>query len=335
MKIIILEFTPCADAIYHIRRDVDEGYEDGDRFRVRIKTGVKIRPRLASAYAGGKATNVARLIDRLLGEEDAEVELIVFRPDSAEGRYLHDLQTGALNRVSVRPVIIQGEARFCMDFTDPSTDPADRVEFNVSPRAVWEEGTTDIALELASRLSADVLIMAGNPPAVAGGRSPESGFEMAVDLYARVIERVRPRVGVISLDTEKQALARCLESKTRPDVIKINAQEYASVDEGLWDNFAGTLVVTDAAGCRVRERAIDSRIDSRIAGPEIQQLYSRVGAGDAMHAGFTVARWVRGYDTLRAVRYALATAATSVSNPEGTRGVRRDAVENLFKEIDG
>lgn len=334
MKITILEFAPCADTIYHIRQDADEGYTTGDRSTLTIRTGVKLRPRLVSYYAGGKATNVARVLDRLLTNEDVDVELVVFRPDSPEGRYIHDLQTGALDRVRVKPVIISGKARFCIDLTDPATDPRNRVEFNISPRAVWEADAKDIALKFASDLSTDVLIIAGNPPMTSSGQGSGVGSrssELAVDLYARVIESVRQRVGVISIDTEKRALARCLESTSRPDAIKINADEYASVDERLWNDFDGTLVVTDSGGCLVREK----RIDARAEGAAVQQLYSTVGAGDAVHAGFIIARWGWGFDALRAARYGLATAAAAVGNPQGTRDVSRQDVERLFAEIDG
>ncbi len=333
MKITILEFAPCADTIYHIRQDADEGYITGDRSRLTIKTGVKLRPRLVSYYAGGKATNVARVLDRLLTDEDIDAELVVFRPDSPEGRYIHELQTGALGRVRVRPVIISGKARFCIDLTDPATDPQNRVEFNISPRAVWETGAKDIALKFAADLSTDVLIIAGNPPMVSSGQwAVGSGqtFELAIDLYSRVIESVRHRTGVISIDTEKQTLAQCLESTSKPDAIKINAVEYASVDERLWNDFDGTLTVTDAGGCLVRE----NRIDTRIEGAKVDRLYSTVGAGDAVHAGFIIARWGWGFDALRAARYGLATAAAAVSNPEGTRDVSRQEVARVFTEID-
>src|SRR5919205_3250841 len=122
MRITILEFTPCADSIFHVRRDPDEGYEASDGRAVTIRAGAKLRPQAISTYAGGKATNVARVIDKLLSDTDAvDIDLVVFRPDSSEGRYLHDLQTRDLNRVRVRPVIIEGVARFCIDLTDPTT----------------------------------------------------------------------------------------------------------------------------------------------------------------------------------------------------------------------
>src|SRR5215813_10630192 len=122
MQITILEFTPCADSILHVRRDPEEGYVESDGQIVEIKAGAKLRPQAISTYAGGKATNVARVMDRLLkGTDRVDIDLIVFRPDSPEGRYLDDLQTSALHRVRVRPVIIEGRARFCIDLTDPAT----------------------------------------------------------------------------------------------------------------------------------------------------------------------------------------------------------------------
>src|ERR1700759_4442094 len=116
MRITILEFTPCADSIFHVFRDSDEGYMASDGQALTIKVGAKLRPKAISTYAGGKATNVARVMDKLLTDTDiVDIELIVFRPDSPEGRYIHDLQTSALSRVSVRSIIIEGRARFCID----------------------------------------------------------------------------------------------------------------------------------------------------------------------------------------------------------------------------
>ena len=327
MKITILEFTPCADSIYHVRRDAEEGYIAGDASAVTIKSGAKLRPRTVSTYAGGKATNVARVMDKLLNENDeVEIELVVFRPDSPEGRYIHDLQTSALNRVRVRPVIIKGRARTCVDLIDPTTDRASRVEFNISPRVVWEAGALETALDFAKALSTDLLLLAGNPPVI------ETTGEMAIDLYARLIEDMRPRVRVISVDTEKGALANCLTAEARPDIIKINEQEYASVDSSLWRDFSGELVVTNASGCRASD-GHSSPIATFVRGAEVSDLYSTIGAGDSVHAGFTLARWVWGFDVMKSARYGQAAAAASVGSPDGTRGVTKQVVEEFFARL--
>ncbi|MGA9773902.1 MAG: PfkB family carbohydrate kinase [Blastocatellia bacterium] len=328
MKVTILEFAPCADSIYHVRRDAEEGYIASDERAIKIRSGAKLRPRAVSTYAGGKATNVARVMDKLLKPDDGvEIELVVFRPDSAEGRYIHELQTTALTRVRVRPVIIEGRARICVDLTDPSTTGDSRVEFNISPRAVWMEDAPRAALEFSSGISTDLLLIAGNPPVI------ETTGRMAVELYREIIEEVRPRAGLISIDVEKGALANCLTAQSKPDVIKINESEYASVDAALWNDFTGALVVTDAGGCRVwSDRSRQSFV--RVQGIAPETLYSTIGAGDAMHAGFTLARWVRGYDLLKASRYGQATAAASVSSPEGTRGITRETVAKRFAELE-
>jgi fructose-1-phosphate kinase PfkB-like protein len=325
MKITILEFAPCADSIYHIAQDAEEGYISGDAETLALRSGAKLRPRAVSTYAGGKATNVARVIEKLLRPEDrVEVELVVFRPDSAEGRYIQELQTAALNRVQIRPALIRGKARFCIDLTDPTTPSDRRVEFNISPRALWEPDALEVAQKLVATISTDLLLMAGNPPVI------EPAGSMAVALYAEIIAEVRSRVEVVSVDVEKEALRHCLAARQQPDVIKINTDEHRWA-EGLWDDFRGTLVVTDAGGCLVSE---DGSPPLRVPGASIEKLYSTIGAGDAAHAGFTLARWVWGFDLTRAARYGQAAAAATVSSLEGTRGVKRDAVEKLFAKIE-
>jgi fructose-1-phosphate kinase PfkB-like protein len=326
MRITILEFAPCADWICHLRCDPEEGYAAGDAKNLTIQSGAKLRPRIASIYAGGKATNVARVMDRLLNDEDqAEVELVVFRPDSAEGRYIHELQTEALSRVQVRPVIIEAQARLCIDLFDPATPAEDRVAFNISPRVLWDEGALEAAVNFASQITGDLLLIAGNPPVL------ESSGEMLTDLYARLIEQLRPCVKLISLDTEKTALMRCLQAVARPDVIKINAREYAWIDQALWKDYDGTLVVTSDRGCWVQEQELKVE---QILGAKIPTLYSTIGAGDAVHAGFALARWVWGFDTLRAARYGQAAAAATVSSIEGTRRLDKQVVEKFFAELE-
>lgn len=328
MHITVLEFAPCADSIYHIRRDPEGGYIEARDRAVTIESGAKLRPRLVGTYAGGKATNVARVIDRLLNPSDeVEMELIVFRPDSPEGRYIHELQAQALTRTSVRPVIIEGHARFCIDLTDPATEGDNRVEFNISPRALWGQGAVEIAAEFVSGISTDLLLLAGNPPVI------EATGEMDVDIYSRIIGEVRPRVRTISIDAEKGALASCLKASARPDVVKINKDEYGSVDEALWSDFAGALIVTDSSGCSVWE-AGNARPPAHVPGVEARTLYSTIGAGDAVHAGFTLARWVWGFGVIEASRYGQAAAAASVSSPGGTRGITRQAVERFFTELE-
>lgn len=324
MKITILEFTPCADLIYHLGRDPGEGYIDGDSGTVKIQTGARLRPRLITTYAGGKATNIARVIDRLLTPDDrVEVELVVFRPDSPEGRYIQELEDRDLTRVKVKPIIIEAEARLCVNVSDPETGPVGHIEFNVSPRVHWDSAALECALDVAAAVTSDLLIIAGSPPIV-------DRFGKTCDLYSQVIERLRHQVGVISLDTDKSALANCLKSPDQPDVIKINQQEYDSVEPDLWSGFRGILIVTDPAGCSVWRNAGKP---VRIAGATLSNLFSTVGAGDAMHAGLSIAKWVRGYDLVQAARFGQAVAAAALTSPEASRGISGEVVERIFGEL--
>jgi fructose-1-phosphate kinase PfkB-like protein len=322
-KITILELAPCADTLLGIRRDPEEGYASADRGMVAIRSGARLRPQVLSINAGGKATNVAGVMDRLLGARDeVEVELVVFRPDSAEGRYIAELQARELTHVKVRSVIVESTARFCINLSDPASPASSRVEFNLSPRVIWQPDAVEAAVSSAGRITTDLLLLAGNPPAIA----PEC--KLAAGLPASILGTATG-AAAISIDIEKGALAHCLEGRRQPDVVKINHDEYLSVDSQHWATYRGTLVVTDDDGCTAWEPGPTGG-SVRIGRPQGHLVFSTVGAGDAAHAGFTMARWVWGFDIMRAAQYAMATSAAAVSSPEGTRGVAREDVERFF-----
>jgi fructose-1-phosphate kinase PfkB-like protein len=326
-KLTILELAPCADSIYHVSRDADDGYIEGNGRTVTLRSGNKLRPSLVTTYAGGKATNVSRVIDKLLNATDeVDVELIVFRPDSPEGQYIHALQTRDLTRTRIRPVLIEGLARFCIEVIDPTTEPSERVEFNISPRPVWKGTAVDVVMSVVRGLETDVLLMAGSPPLL------EASLSLVADIYAQIIEEVRDRVEVISIDTEKDALTRCLESSIKPDLIKINDAEFRSTDSELWERFPGAVVITDPRGCLVRGPGGGW---VRVQGATIRDVYSTIGAGDAVHAGITVARSVWGYDLSKSARYGLAAAAAAVGSSDGTRAIDKAKVDDLFTGMEG
>jgi fructose-1-phosphate kinase PfkB-like protein len=260
----------------------------------------------------------------LTPDDCVEVELVVFRSDSPEGRYIQELEDRDLTGVRVKPIIIEAEGRLCVNVSDPETAPDSLIEFNASPRVHWNSAALECALEVAGTLTSDLLMIAGSPPII--------DHDGKTDFYAQVIERLRPQVEVVSLDTDKSALANCLKSPDQPDVIKINEQEYASVEPEGWSGFRGVLIVTDPAGCSVwRNGAAEKPV--RVAGATLPNIFSTVGAGDAMHAGFSVAKWVRGFDWLQAARFGQAAAAAVVTSRDASRGISREVVERIFDEL--
>jgi len=267
-------------------------------------------------------------MDVLLTPDDSvQVELIVFRPDSAEGRYIAALQSAELSRVVTRSVIVDSTARFCLNLSDPSSlsSPAP-VEFNISPRVVWQSAARQTALDLTTGLETDLLLLAGNPPVIA------PGSDIMIDLPASFIAAA-PGPPRLSVDIGYRPLDLILQGSRHPDVIKINDEEYASVDPTAWLDYSGILVVTDAAGCNVWEKGSRGPC-IRVLAATGHEVYSTVGAGDTAHAAFTLATWVWGYDPIRAARYSMAAAAAAVSSPAGTRGVTREAVGRFFQELE-
>jgi fructose-1-phosphate kinase PfkB-like protein len=322
-SITIVEAAPCADLIYHIRLDPEEGYSGIEDGLITLRSGAKLRPRIVSTYAGGKATNVARILDSLLTPDDkVRVELIVFRPDNPVGRLINDLLASTLERVEVNSVLIKGTARLCIDLSDPTSAPADRVDFNISPRVLWEAESFDQASSVLGKVEAGLLLVAGNPPARTETQRVDAGF------YARAIDGLK-RVKDVSADVERETLQRCLTASSPPSVIKINRAEYESIASVHWNLFEGTLVVTDRDGCDVYEAGVKAR-PVRVRGARVENVYSTIGAGDAVHAGFTLARWVWGFDPIAAARYGMAAAAAAVSSASGTQSITRDRVDAIY-----
>jgi sugar/nucleoside kinase (ribokinase family) len=325
-RITIFELAPCADTLFGISQNADEGYVAVESGEIKIRSGATLRPLLRGAYAGGKATNVARIIDKLLSPDDkVEIELVVFRPDSPEGRYIAELQSNSLKRVRVRSVIVDSTARFCINVSDADRPPSSRVEFNLSPRVQWQSSARQAALAGVSKINTELLLLAGSPPVI------EPGCTMAVDLPASIID-LAPGSPLISIDLEKGALARCIDARRHPDVIKINREEFQSVDQAHWDRYKGVLVVTDDDGCDVWDSG-PTGAAVRVPAARGHSIYSTVGAGDATHAAFTVARWLWGFDPVQAARYGMAAAAASVSSPDGTHGLTKQAVGDFFREL--
>ncbi len=90
-KVKIFEFAPTADEIWQIPKHSKDGYTSYD-----LETGLisildtahdaKPRPEIMAIYAGGKATNVARVLDKLIeANDDTEIELITFLPPPTDG----------------------------------------------------------------------------------------------------------------------------------------------------------------------------------------------------------------------------------------------------------
>jgi len=350
-RLTILEWAPAADALYSIACDPLRGYAGVEGHFIQIGQGVKLRPTIEAYYAGGKATNVARILDRLLelpadaglwdeAEGRFRVELVTLLPDTPAGRFIADLQRTEMQRVQLRFAPAPGEARLCVNLADPSTrgSPGGLVEFNLSPFVVWETGTEALLEAVVEELATDWLILAGKPPLGPG---------LSDHLTARLVRRVKGRqpgtfvsldLGGRSADDEgSRQLSHCLAGEEQPDAILINQEEYAAVEPALWARYAGILIVHDAGGCWLRRGPGASVFDWKATPRDVPALapeaYATIGAGDAVHAGFALG-WLRTGDLWQAVRYSQAVAAAVVSHPRATTGLTPERVRAFLERGD-
>ncbi len=378
-RVTIFEFAPTADEIWRISQHNRNGYasynaENGLVSILGTAHDAKQRPEIITTYAGGKATNVARVLDRLLVDEsDVYVELITFLPpppagplqdldfgdmplrlSTPAGIYVQCLQMSALRKVKPRFQVVDEleetgkmqTTRRCIEITLGESGAS----LNFSPRIVWSQKAAEAVLSRASEVArnADLVVMAGAPPVwdVSEGAHLTTG-----NFYARIIDALEPECHV-SIDTRGQYLYHCLVGQKKPRFILMNTEEFSELLELMADldqrTFAGTLIVHNEYGSWVWDNELPSGQDPfpealHFPSVSVRRVYSTIGAGDAMHAGF-LKEWIctgsgaRGTASQderlhRSVIYSQVVAAASVSNSKATHGIDAHTVEARFRRI--
>lgn len=364
-KITVLEFAPTADEIWYIPHHVRDGYTDYD-----AETGLlslmdtahhaKQRPEIITTYAGGKATNVARVLDRLIAEKDnLHLELITFlpppevgmreldfggmlKPSTAAGIYVQCLQIAGLKKVKPHFEVVNElsecgnmqTTRRCIELTWAGSGES----VNFSPRIVWSQEAAEAVQARTAEVAqdADLVVMAGAPPIwdeLEGGLTRSS-------FYAKVIESL-PANCQVSIDTRGDYLRRCLLTERTPRFILMNTEEFGDLSELLdvsgSEAFPGTFLIHDESGCWAWDKEFPDSTNAFhktqfFASMSVSKVFSTIGAGDAMHAGFLKA-WVSQESLQRAVVYSQAVAGVSVSNEKATHGIDANTVDCEFQKL--
>lgn len=283
----------------------------------RVRPDDKLRCEPPSSEPGGGGLNVARVLSEL-----GEPARAVHTAGGSTGERLQALLEGL--DVELRPVGIAGETRQSWTFTSLADD--DQYRFVLpGPRLHEREW----------RRCADTLLALEPPPelAVLSGSLPPG---VPDDFYADLAAALAPRGVRVVVDASGAPLRRAAEQGVF--LLKPNARELgqlvgtvpsggieAAADE-LVDGGAAEVVVLSLgrAGAYVTGRQVDGQ---RIPAPAVP-LSSRIGAGDSM-VGALAAGLVRGWDVVRATRYAVAAGAAAVMTP-GSQLCRREDVERLF-----
>jgi 6-phosphofructokinase 2 len=282
----------------------------------------KLRCGPARHEPGGGGINVSRAIRNLGGESTA----LHFR-GGPTGDILGGLLEG--EGVGQAAVPIRGRTRQCVTISETSTGQQYRF---VMPGPEFEEDEWRGALERVTAM--DPL----PPLVVASGSLPPGVPE---DFYGRLAREVTARGARLILDTSGPPLSAAVECGglflIKPSLRELRAfaggglshegeQEKAAM-EIIGRGACEALVVSlGAAGALFATRAGCERLRS----PSVA-VRSKVGAGDSMVAGVTLAL-ARGEALREAVRFGIAAGAAAVMTP-GTELCRRDDAERLYQQL--
>jgi fructose-1-phosphate kinase PfkB-like protein len=369
-KVKILEFAPTADEIWQIKKHKKDGYTDYNTQNGLVSLldtthEAKQRPQIKAVYAGGKATNVARVIDRLLPDNiQAEIELVTFLPppkatmrnlnfgnsgivpSTPAGIYTQCLQIENLTKIKPHFEVVDEltetsdmqTTRRCIEIVleDAGTS------LNFSPRMIWSiESAKAVLSRLASFIhEADMIVIAGAPPIW------ESSDNLLTphNFYAKILNLTREDCQV-SIDVRGYYLHDCLIAKKPPRFIFMNKDEFFEAND-TWKELGGkalncTLIVHNKEGCWVWDKKMpdgNNIFNGSIffPAPKIEKVYSTIGAGDAMHAGF-LREWIYSQGEAdqikRSVVYSQTVSAISVSNELATYGIDTKAVDDMLNSM--
>lgn len=283
----------------------------------------KLRCDAPNRDPGGGGINVARVVDRLGGSSHA-----LYTSGGLTGKMLEGLLDD--EDLEHTPLPVDDWTRENLVVSETTTHRQFR--FGMPGPELTEA-------EVASCL--DTLRTLDPPPdyLVASGSLPPG---VPDDTYAAVAEAARALGARAVLDTSGPALKKAVEAGwylLKPNLreleqlsgsaLKTDAQRIDAardfIDRGWCDGVvismgaSGALLVTDTEAEPIHSPTVP--------------IESRVGAGDSMVGGLTLAL-ARGQDLESAVRFGIAAGAAAVMTP-GTELCRRSETEALFDQISG
>lgn len=235
----------------------------------RFAPGGVHRASAAIERMGGKALNVARFCGRM----GVQIRLVALADEPGRTALRHDpdlsaasleiLPSGVRGRTDVVVVDASGRATV-VNGTAPGPSP------QVMDGAV-ERLLDDIA-------PGDLVVLTGSLPR-----------DVPVDLYGRLVRRIRRQGAMSVLDTSGAWLAAALPAK--PDVVKVSVDELVGARGGIrriaWSD--GRLLAPEPVALVVTRGRRGSRVwvaeERWTVVPEVQHVVNPIGAGDAMLAG--------------------------------------------------
>ena len=305
-KIITLSLNPVADITFYVNRYVP---------------GVDNVVENELYDAAGKAVDVSRV---LRSYEIANTALIVAGQENSK-RYFERLKD---ENVTTRVIYTEGRLRENISIVTPDGVLTRLVRKSPELR----HRTID---ELETALSEEI-----QKPAtlvVVAGKMPDGVTD---ELFIEICSFIKECGGVIALDSQNMTLKNI--SKIKPWVVKPNFDELCALvgrkPVGQEEIKEAVKEVSEAGAHHVLASLgeegmlyTDGKVFYKADVPELSEIKSTIGAGDAALAGFIIAHDYK-YDLKRSVQFAAAFGTASCM-VEGTNPPRRISVAMINNQV--
>lgn len=304
-KIITLSLNPVADMTFYVDRYVPGGENTVEH----------------ELYdSAGKAVDVSRV---LRSYEIENTALIVAGQENSK-RYFERLRD---ENISARVIYTEGRLRENISIVTPDGVLTRLVR--KSPK-LKHRAIDELEAALSEEIKPSTLV-------VVAGLMPEGVTD---EIFVEICEFIKECGGVIALDTKDATLENL--AKIRPWVIKPNFEELCQLvgyRPGTREELKNA--VRSVAECGVHhvlaslgaEGMIytDGKVFYKADVPELSEIKSTIGAGDAALAGFIIAHDYK-YDLKRSVQFAAAFGTASCL-VEGTNPPRRISVAMVNNQV--
>ncbi len=286
-----------------------------------LMPGKKLRCNNPAMEAGGGGINVASVIHELGGKATA-----IYVAGGATGQLLEKLIEA--KGIDHQGILIEGRTRENITLNEQSSNQLYRL---IMPGPTVQEKEQHKCLETLNNRNSypDYMVISGSlPPGV------------PAEFYRRVIRKMKTQDTKIILDTKAHTLKEA--AKEGVFLLKPNMNELKQLAgkelneeveqehvarELIKNKYAEIIVVSlGAAGILV----VSETLNERLRAPSVP-IKSRVGAGDSMVAGITLAL-SEGWSVKDAVKFGIAAGSAAVMTP-GTQLCKREDVERLYSQL--
>lgn len=304
-KIITLSLNPVADITCYLNE-----FQIGEENRVENEL----------YDAAGKAVDVSRVLQSY---EIPNTALIVAGEENSK-RYFERLKD---ENVTTRIIFTQGRLR--ENITIISANGAQTRLMRQGPR-LKHKTIDELEVALSEEIRPTTLV-------VVAGKMPEG---ITSPILCEICAFIKEAGGIIALDTQSVTMEDI--AKIRPWVIKPNFEELSSLVGRELD----TIGKVKQAAIEIADQGVrhvlaslggegmvytDGKVTYKADVPELSEIKSTVGAGDAALAGFIIAHDYK-YDVPRSLQFSAAFGTASCL-VEGTNPPRRISVAMVNNQV--